>query len=70
MLIPLSVALISSFLAGELFRFYGSTIKPVWLVMKIVFALCTTVFLLSVINIKGELFKKKQFLLKKKSDSI
>lgn len=52
--IPLASSVIAAFIADELFVFCGSTARAIWLVFKIVFALCLTVFAIST----SKIFKK------------
>ena len=59
MLIPLMVSLISAKLSRILLHFNGSTSKPLWLILKMIFALCTVVFLLAIIEYKREKRKQK-----------
>lgn len=53
-LIPLVAALLSSKLSVILFNFSGSASRPLWLVMKMLFAISITVFILFLINARRE----------------
>ena len=58
-LVPLVAAAFSSYISNLLFRFNGSTATPLWLTMKMVFALSVTVFIIAVFNIKSPSRKNK-----------
>ncbi len=55
-LIPALASLLSALLSKRLFRFGGSTVSAVWLVLEMLFSLSVTLFLISLTKIK---FKKK-----------
>ncbi len=59
-LIPAASVFLSAFLCEELFRFGGSSVKPVWLVVKMLFSLSATAFLLSLVK----LYKNRKQLIK------
>lgn len=58
-IMPLLATIISTRLALRIFRFSGSCISPLWLVLKIVFALCITLSVLALLDAKREIFNKK-----------
>lgn len=58
-LIPLVVSFISMWLTSVLFRFSGSTVSGLWLLMKMIFALAAIVFVLSLVEFKREYRNKK-----------
>ena len=70
MFIPFFVSLFSASLARKLFCFSGSTAKPLWLIFKMIFAICVAVFLLAILNFKRETVCKNVFIRKRKSDSV
>ena len=53
-LIPLFATLFSAHITRCLFKFSGSTTTPLWLIMKMIFALSITVFLLSIFRLKSK----------------
>lgn len=59
MIIPFLAALASAMLSRKLFDFSGSTADPLWLILKIVFALSVVVFILAITNIRRETCVKK-----------
>ena len=59
MLIPLCASLVSAKLSRILFNFSGSTSRPIWLVLKMLFALCTVVFIIAIFEYKREKANKK-----------
>ena len=54
LILPFIAAFISTALSGRIFRFCGSTVTPLWLIMKMLFALAITVFFLSLFYIRGK----------------
>ena len=58
-IMPLLATIISTRLALRIFRFSGSCTSPLWLVLKIVFALCITLSALALLDAKREIFNKK-----------
>lgn len=54
MLFPLTASMVSAYVTKRIFTFNGSTATPLWLSMKMIFALALTVFFLSLIGIKRE----------------
>ena len=54
MLIPLLVSLLSAKISQSLFGFSGSSARPLWLALKMLFTLCTVVFLLAILNYRRE----------------
>ena len=65
-LIPLALSLASGFIANRIFQFGGSTARPIWLTLKIVFALCILVFLLAFMDCLIEKIKTKSKIAQKK----
>jgi stage V sporulation protein B len=70
MFVPLLVSLLAASFARKIFYFNGSTTKPIWLILKIIFALCMVVFLLAVLSFRKEAMNKPLLPTKKKSDSL
>ncbi len=58
-LIPLAASFASACLSRSAFGFCGSTTTPFWLIMKMLFALAITVFILSLFNAKREFSLEK-----------
>ena len=58
-IIPLMASLIASRFSHFVFNFGGSSIKPLWLVLKMIFALCTVLFILAIFDAKREFSNKK-----------
>ncbi len=58
-LLPLAAAVAATGISHSVFFFGGSTVNPFWLVMKMVFALSITLFILAVFDVRRELFCKK-----------
>ena len=54
-LIPFVASFVSAYLSRRIFAFCGSTTAPLWLVMKMLFALAVTVFILALFNAKHEI---------------
>ena len=54
LILPFIAAFISTALSGRIFSFCGSTVTPLWLIMKMLFALAITVFFLSLFYIRGK----------------
>ncbi len=54
MILPLIASILSAQLTKNLFNFGGSTVHAIWLMMKMLFALSVTVFVLSIFSIKNE----------------
>ena len=57
--LPLAASLVSAYLCRTAFNFCGSTTAPLWLVMKILFALSITVAILAAFNAKSELSRTR-----------
>ena len=70
MFVPLLVSLLAASFARKIFYFSGSTTKPIWLILKIIFALCMVVFLLAALCFIKEALDKSLLPIKKKSDSL
>ena len=51
---PLLASVASAYFTRQIFAFNGSTATPLWLAMKVLFALALTVFSLAVLSIKNE----------------
>ena len=66
MMIPLFVSILAIRISGKIFRFSGSTSRPLWLGLKIIFAICIAVILLSFVGFITENLKKKTSGNKKK----
>ena len=58
MIIPLAVAILSTVLTRFLFHFSGSTSRPLWLALKMIFALSMLVFMLAIVSLKRENLSK------------
>ncbi|MBO7196704.1 MAG: oligosaccharide flippase family protein [Clostridia bacterium] len=58
--IPLAVSVVATLISDRIFIFCGSTAKPIWLTLKIAFALCVTVFTLSINKIRMEFCAKRR----------
>lgn len=58
-LIPLIASGVSAYLSRTVFDFCGSTTTPLWLIMKMLFALAITVSILAAFNAKRELRHEK-----------
>ncbi len=58
-LLPLIASLASAYLSRRAFCFCGSTTTPLWLLMKMLFALAITVSILALFNAKREINKQK-----------
>ena len=56
---PLATALLSTHITSRIFAFSGSAVSALWLIMKMLFALSLTVFLLSLIEARKEAFAYK-----------
>ena len=54
-LVPLALSIFAGMITHTLFKFSGSTAQPLWLIIKMLFALCTVVFLLAL----GDFIKEK-----------
>jgi O-antigen/teichoic acid export membrane protein len=67
---PLAVSLLATHIAGHIFLFSGSTASALWLVMKIIFALSVTIFILSLLNAKRGIFITKNKTEKYKRQSV
>ena len=59
MIVPLFSSCFAAYLSRELFHFGGSTASALWLVLKMIFALSVTVFLLSIFHFRTENKKEK-----------
>ena len=46
LVLPLTAGIIASVVSDRLFDFCGSTVRPIWLIFKMIFALCVTVFVI------------------------
>lgn len=55
MLLPLTASLFATILSCRLFKFGGSTAEPLWLALKMVFALCAVVLLLALVDFKCQI---------------
>ncbi len=63
--IPFGASIVSALLTDRLFRFGGSSTKPVWLILKMLFSLSITVFILSIAKLKfGKNNSNKKFVAK------
>ncbi len=49
-ILPLLSAILAAYLSRLIFNFGGSTVGPLWLIIKMLFALCVTVFPLALVN--------------------
>jgi O-antigen/teichoic acid export membrane protein len=65
-LIPLALSLASGLITDRIFQFGGSTARPIWLTLKIVFALCILVFLLAFLDCFRTKIKTKSKIAQKK----
>ena len=52
-IIPLAASAVASYLADFLFKFSGSSVRPLWLIFKMLFSVAITVFLISLTKIKS-----------------
>ncbi len=59
-ILPLVLSLSATYITGRIFRFSGSSVSPVWLVMKMLFALSLTVFMLSLTRLFPTEMKKRR----------
>jgi stage V sporulation protein B len=57
--IPFVASVASAYLSRRVFCFCGSTSAPFWLIMKMLFALSITVFILALFNVKHEIKHQK-----------
>ncbi len=69
-LFPLLFALAAASLSHLLFRFSGSTATPLWMTMKILFALSLTVFSLALLRLITSQFSQKSKSVKQKRQPI
>ena len=60
-ILPLASATVGAYLSRLIFNFAGSSVSPIWLVTKMVFALCITVIPLALFNARSE-FKREKIL--------
>ena len=58
MIIPLLASLFAAFISRRLFVFSGSTAEPIWLALKMIFALCAVVLVLSLVDFRREFCNK------------
>ena len=58
-LIPLVASFFAAYLSRKLFCFGGSTTEPVWLILKILFAICAAILVLALVDFKSEISRKK-----------
>lgn len=58
-IIPLVISAFSACLARFLFDFCGSNATPLWLTMKILFALCISTFFYALLGVKRQILNKK-----------
>jgi len=65
-LLPLLISLLSASFSKKIFCFGGSTTRPVWLVVKMIFSLCTVIFLFAVFYLSKEISRKNVFYNKEK----
>lgn len=59
LILPLATSLFSAYLCRTAFNFRGSTTTPLWLIMKMLFALSITVAILAIFNAKREFYHTK-----------
>lgn len=69
-IMPLTFSILSVLLAGRLFTLEGSSVSPLWLIMKMIFALSITVFMLSVSGMLLEKRRRKTEQKNKKRQSV
>jgi stage V sporulation protein B len=69
-LIPLIISILSASVTAKIFQFGGSTSQPLWLIFKMVFALCIVIFAFSLMQFIKEIKVRKPNLIKRKSDRI
>lgn len=58
-ILPLACAMAAAYLSRLIFNFGGSSVSPIWLIIKMIFALCITVIPLALVNAGREYRNEK-----------